>query len=93
VEREDREGRFSAIYDVEATLTFGAREIKITKLAIARYETVAENYEVLLTTSDELAGNMLASIHYDEVSDTFSLSEIPHYGERRFALSAPAPRR
>jgi hypothetical protein len=93
VEREDRDGRFAAVYDVEATLSFGTREIKVSKIGISRYETVAENYEVMLTTCDELAGNMLASIHYDEASDSFTFNEIPHYGERRFALSAPAPRR
>ncbi len=80
---------FSALYDVEATLNMGDRKVAVAQLSLNRYAANG-NYEVVLFTNDELAGNLFAGIMYDEASDSWLLREIPRTGERRFSFTAPA---
>ena len=92
VSRNDgSDGRsFSGLYDVEANLVLGDRKVTVKQISLNRYSPDFGGYEVVLFTDEELVGNLFAGIKYDEVSDTWSLREMPRTGERRFMFTAPA---
>lgn len=90
VSRDDRADGFTASYDVEATMMLGKRKLNVTKIQLECPARGANRYEFMMTTDDELVPHLLAIVRYDEASNSFSLKELPHYGERRFSLSAPA---
>jgi hypothetical protein len=83
-------GRLAVLYDVEAGMTLGERMLTVKQIRLDSYPNFPNHFELVLYTDDELVGNMLAIVRYDEVTDTFSLKELPHQGARRFAFSAPA---
>ena len=77
-----------------AAASFGFQfggQIKTVILRI--YGDFANQYELTILTSDELVPVLQAFIRYEEAGDRYVLSELPKLGERRFILSAPAPRR
>jgi hypothetical protein len=84
---------FSATYDVAASMTFGARSLNITQIVMNRYGTVGTNYEFYMHTDDELVQTVWVSVAYDETSDSYLMRDMVQNGERRFSLSAPAPKR
>lgn len=93
VTREDRrDGLLSATYEVEGSLVFGSRELRVSQVSLNQYFANSDALEMTLVTDDELALAALASVTYDEASNTYKLREIPRQGERRFSFSAPAPR-
>ena len=92
VTRENTDdGRLSALYDVEASMVMGPKRVLAVKqIRLEAYPNFPNHFELVLFTEDVLAGNMLAVVSYDEVSDTFSLKELPDHGTRRFAFAAAA---
>lgn len=96
VVREQRtDNGFSAVYDVEAAMSFAERKINIKQIALSRQSQANGRYEFTMFTDDELSGNLFGAILYDEATDSFTLKEYPKYGaggERRFSFVASAPR-
>ena len=93
VSREDGPQGFTATYDVEARLELGTRAIDIRRLELQVDRNYPRIQWVTIETSDELVPRLWAAISYDEVSDSYTLREMPRPGgERRFVLKAAAKR-
>lgn len=77
-------------YEVQAALVLGERRLNVRQITLLRFSTDNPALEVNLETDDELATNVFGTITYDEASDTFTLRELPRFGERRFLLTGTA---
>lgn len=81
----------NAAYDVDANLRLGERSLSIAKVTLRSYSFAAgESIDLFMTTNDDHVYALNATIHYDETTDTYTLSEIPNAGVRRFVLKGVA---
>ena len=88
--REDNRDGFSAVYEVTASMTLGSRELAIKQITLSQYATSQNTYELVFVTNDEFVITLVASVVYDEASNTFTLRDHIDNGQRRFVFQAVA---
>lgn len=93
-QRGDLSNPFPAVYEVDASLTFGARKILVQRIRLdsAPSQNVGEQqFEVMISLADDLTPTLFALIHFDETTKSYVLKELsspPRDG--RFKLTARA---
>lgn len=90
VVREDRTDGYSAVYDVTAMMTLGSRVLKIKQVTLSQYSFAANAYQLIFSVEDDFVTALVASVVYDEASNTFTLRELVENGMRRFIFQAVA---
>lgn len=91
VTRDESSGSdLNASYVVQANLALGDRVVNVSELRLRTYSAFGDYLEITFMTDDELVFAIPTSVRYDEATDTYTLTDQPLNGARRFVLKAAA---